>query len=1134
MNYSLFPGLKARRVLLTAGVLSGLCLSNALHAQQPASNVLKTAVHVNARKQSLEAILTHLSASTKVKFAYNADDMKQQIITLREQKDITLEELLNKVLAQTALTYEIHANTVVIFPKEDGGAAAMPGNVHLASYVMQARKEVLKGRVADGNTPLQNATVYIKGTSQGTVTDAEGNFSLETEGQEVRLVISLVGYQTREILVKAGAFTAVQLERAKESLDSVVVVVGYGTQKRSKVTGAVAEAKLDAMGSRSFNNLSEVLQGKAPGVMVQNEGGDPTATPTISIRGLGGINGAAPLYVIDGSIYPGTPVLNPNEIESVSVLKDASAAIYGAQASGGVILVTTKKGHKGEMAVSLDAKYGTQAAWRKLQATNAKEFADVMNLAADVAGKPRLDAFNAEKYPDGQITRTNWVDEVFRSGTIQDYNLSMDGGSEKSKYFLGLGYRKNEGILLNTYNQRYTLRLNSEHQVKPWLKIGENFSYFTTNGNGANTTSGYTGAILAAIYYPTNVPVYNADGSFAGLPAQYAGAYGDVLNPVAYLKRLDASTPFTTVVLNPYAEVALVRGLSFRSNFAYTQSFTFGKEFQTRVPEIGRISTSNSLNQNAATGSHILAEQTLNYTKALGKHNLNATAGYMYKSDKDRSFGVVTTGFEDENPIYRYLQNGTVDPNNKPSSSYSREVLISYIGRVNYDYNGRYLLSALLRRDGTSLVATNKFRNYYSLSAGWVVTREGFMEGVTWLNNLKLRASHGVIGNLGSLGRSAVSPPLQQMQIYMGQNPTTQTGFTATQVANPVLGWSESKQTNFGADIAVLNNKLTITADYFIKETDKMLMQVTPFATSGADGKWVNGGNSRDKGIELGIGYNDKVGKDFTYGAGATITTVSNKLVSLPDGNTQISGFPSVRGTLNPVLIQVGSPLYSYNVIPYAGIFQTQEEINNYKNKDGQLIQPNAKPGDLKFIDASGDGKITNEDRRINGSAFPKFTYGFSFNAAYKGFDINIFAQGVQGNKIFNAMKYTSLNAAIGQNYNMLKDVLNAWSETNRGSNIPRISASDANGNFGNTSSWYLENGSYLRVKNVTVGYTLPAPLMRKWHVNSVRVYATANNLFTFTGYKGLDPEVGMNQYGVDLGRYPQSRTFMAGINVNF
>lgn len=1132
MNYSLFPGLKARRMLLRAGLLSGICVGNALYAQQPATGVLKTAVHVNAKRQSLESILAQLAASTKVKFAYNADDMKKQLITLREPKEITLEELLTKILAQTALTYEIHANTVVIFPREENSFPAI-SNLHLASYVTPMAKETLKGRVADASGPLQNASVYIKGSSRGTVTDAEGNFTLETEQAEATLVISLVGYQTKEILVKAGAVSAIVLERAKDNLDSIVVV-GYGTQKRSKVTGAVAEVKMDALTSRSFNSVAEALQGKAPGVVVQNEGGDPTSAPTINIRGLGGINGAQPLYVIDGSIYPGTPVLNPNEIESISVLKDASAAIYGAQASGGVILVTTKKGHKGEMTVGLDAKYGQQSAWRKLQATNAKEFADVMNKAADAAGKPRLDAFNAEKYPDGQITRTNWVDEVFRTGTLQDYNISVDGGGEKSKYFLGLGYRKNEGILLNTYSQRYTLRLNSEHQVKPWLKIGENMSYFTTNGNGANTTSGYTGAILSAIYYPTNVPVYNADGSFAGLPAQYAGAYGDVLNPVAYLKRLDASTPFTTIILNPYAEVALVHGLTFRSNFAYTQSFTYGKEFQTRVPEIGRISTSNSLTQGASTGSHILAEQTLNYNTAFGLHNLNATAGYTYKSDKDKSLSVTTTGFEDESNIYRYLQNGTVDASNKPSSGYSSEVLISYIGRVNYDYNGRYLLSALLRRDGTSLVGNNRYRNYYSLSAGWMLTRERFMESINWLNNLKLRASYGVIGNLGSLGRNAVSPTLAQMQVYMGQNPTTLTGFAATQVANPDLTWSESKQTNFGMDIAVLGNTLSITADYYIKETNRMLMAITPFVTSGADSKWVNGGNSRDKGIELGINYNNKVGKDFTYGVGANITTVSNKLVSLPGGATQLSGFTSVRSTLNPVIVKVGSPLYSYYVIPYAGIFQTTEEINNYKSKSGKLIQPKAKPGDLKFIDASGDGQINNEDRRIDGSAYPDFSYGFSFNAAYKGFDLNVFAQGVQGNKLFNAMKYTSLNAAIGQNYNMLKDVLNAWSETNRGSNIPRITASDANGNFGNTSSWYLEDGSYLRVKNVTVGYTLPAPVTRKWHINAIRVYATANNLFTITGYKGFDPEVGMNQYGVDVGRYPQARSFMAGVNVNF
>ncbi|BAV07782.1 TonB-linked outer membrane protein, SusC/RagA family [Filimonas lacunae] len=1129
-------------MLLRAGVLSGLCVGNMLYAQQPVADVLKTAVHVKAKTQTLETLLTQLAANTRVKFAYNADDMKRQQITLREQKEVTLEEILSRMLAQTDLTYELHANTIVIYPKEEAGTPAA-GNVRMVNYVAPVKKESIKGKVTDANGPLQNASVYIKGTNIGTTTDADGNFELATDSQEVRLVIAMVGYQGKEILVKPGAFSTIQLERVKDNLDSIVVV-GYGTQKRSKVTGAVAEVKTDALTSRSFNSVAEAMQGKAPGVMVQNEGGDPAASATVTIRGFGGINTAAPLYVIDGTIYPTNgdgktfpglaPVLNPNEIESITVLKDASAAIYGAQASGGVILITTKKGRKGEMAVTMDAKYGKQAAWRKLQTTNAKEFADVMNLAADVAGNKRLDAYDATKYPDGQITRTNWLNEIFRSGTLQDYNLSAEGGSDKSKYFLGMGYRKNEGILLNTYNQRYTVRFNSEHQVKRWLKLGENFSYSTIDGNGANTASGYTGAILSAIYYPTNVPVYDANGNFSGLPKDYAGAYGDVINPVAYLKRLDVRNPYTTIVINPYAEVTFLPGLTYRSNFAYTQVSQFSKEFTTRVPEIGRISTSNSLRQSSDDASHILAEQTLSYTKNIGKHSLSALAGYTYKSDKDRQTAATAINFADENPIYRYLQNGTVDPSNLPSSQYSREVLISYIGRVNYDYNGKYMFSGLVRRDGTSLVSTNRFKNYYSLSAGWMVSRESFMQNITWLNSLKLRGSYGFIGNLPSIRRDAINPPLSQTQIYLGLKPAPSTGYSAVQLpAN--LTWSDSRQTDFGIDVSVLNSRLSLTADYFIKKTINMLMKYTPTVTLGADSKWVNGGNAVDKGIELGINWNDKVGKDFTYGVGATITTVKNKVESLPNDAVQMTfADANVRSTLNPIIVQVGSPLYSYYVIPAAGIFQTQAEIDSYINKDGNKIQKDAKPGDLKFIDANGDGKISNDDRRTMGSGMPTFSYGFSFNASYKGFDVNLFAQGVQGVKIFNALKYTSLNAAIGQNYNMLHDVLNAWSETNRGSNIPRITAKDANGNFGNTSSWYLENGSYLRIKNITLGYTLPSAVTKKMRISGLRVYATANNLFTITPYKGFDPEVGMNQYGIDVGRYPQARSFIAGVNVNF
>ncbi|HEX9509002.1 MAG TPA: TonB-dependent receptor [Puia sp.] len=1123
--------LKAIRLLSRVSFVLFLAVST-LQSMAQAPDPLKTTISIDADKQPLEKVLKDIASGTKIKFAYDVEEIKKYTITLREKKQFTLEDLLKKVLQQTDLVYESHAHTIVIFNKEDAKPLSQDSNDHSFSFVAyKAPQEIITGTVVDEDGPLQNVNVTIKGTTMGTQTDEKGGFKLESDGKEVAVVVSFVGYQARQVTVKAGAANIIRLEKAETELNKVVVV-GYGTQKRTAVTGAVADVKLDKLSSRSLNNVAEALQAKAPGVYVENQGGDPTSPPNVYIRGLGGINGESVLYVVDGSLVNGTPVINPNEIESISVLKDASAAIYGARASGGVILITTKKGKSGAALVTLDAKFGAQKAWRLLQPLNAKEYSDVENLAYTTAGKTVPNAFNASIYPDGQITRTNWMDDIFRTGAIQDYNIGVTGGNEKSKYFMGFGYRNQQGILLNTYSKRYTFRLNADNQVKSWLRIGENLSFSNTNGNGANTTDDYQGALISAIFYPPSVAPYNADGSFAGVPTNVSG-YGDVINPVAYLKRLDYSNPVNTLVANPYAEIRLLPGLVFRSNFSYTSMFNYEKDFSTRVPEAGKPFLNNQLNQYVQNYTNILAEQTLTYNKSFGLHTLNVLGGYAYQHNKREYLDVYVTNFDDENPAYRYLQNGAgIYPS---TSGKDQSALVSFFSRVNYDYNGKYFVSLLGRRDGSSLVASqNRFENYGSVSGGWMLSREDFMKGIDWLSQLKLRASYGILGNLGSLPVNAVSPLLQQTSIYQGQTPTLLSGYGSVLLPNPDLKWAKSRQTNLGVDLGLFRNRVTLTADYFVKNTERMIMRVVPPITTGESGQWVNGGSARDKGIELGLSYNSNPARAFQYGVTASLTAVNDRLISLRNGDTIESTGSGIRGGLSPVVIKVGQPIYSYYAIRTAGLFQSQAQVNSYTGKTGSLIQPNAKPGDVKFVDANGDGKIDNNDRVSVGSPFPKFSYGFSFNASYKGFDLNIFAQGVYGNKLFHALRYTSINAGSGANYNMLKEVLNAWTPTHTNTYIPRINASDDNGNFGNVSDFYVEDGSYVRIKNATLGYTLPVPLTSKLKVNSIRLYVTANNLLTITKYTGFDPEVGMNQYGMDAGFYPQARSFLAGLSVNF
>lgn len=1076
---------------------------------------------------SLSAALKKLEFTAAIRLAYDEEALKKIAVQAASYKGRTVESILDDLLEKSSLRYEERYNTILIF---DSGKASSTTQVN----TIQAEKITVSGIVTEKNGPIPGANVLVKGTTTGTMTDVDGRFRLTVDAApNLTLVISILGYATQEIAVGAQKQFSIVMEASALNLNQLVVI-GYGAQSKSKLSGAVAEVQLDKLSSRSLNDMAEALQGKAPGVIVQNQGGDPTSTPKVYIRGMGGINGENPLYVVDGSIYSGGPI-NPNDIESITVLKDASTAIYGARASGGVVLVTTKKGKLGKAVIDADVKTGWLSPIKKLETLNAKEFADVMNKAADVAGKPRQEAFDGTAYPDGQITRTNWMDEIFRTAKVQDYNVSVKGGSENGRYYMGFGYRKGEGILLNTYSERYSFRMNSDYQLKSWLKVGENLSLSYTNGNGANTTSAYTGAIISAIFYPPHIRPYTEDGAFSGLPQKYAGAYGDVINPVAYLQRIDYKTPETKININPYAEVRILKGLTFRSNLSVTKSFRDAKNFSPKVLEIGKIFNYNELRENINNFTELLTEQTLAYTNSFGDHNLTAVAGFSFQKHDGTYLTVYAQGFNDERGEFRYFDNATqFFPT---TSGRNRWAMVSWFGRANYDYKGKYLLGLLGRRDGSSLLPSyNRYETYYGATGGWVISEESFMKEQAFISFAKLRASYGLQGNLGSLPVNVVNIPMQSSQIFIGKDPTQVPAYMENALSNPEVQWARSRQVNVGLDLSILRNKLTLNADYFIKTTEKMLVQKAAPSTSGVgNGPWKNVGEARDKGFELGLNYNADQTGDFRYNIGVTMTKVTNRLLSLEEGYTSIpmEGI-NVRSTLTPIRIQTGAPLYSYYVVKTNGIFKSQEEVNNYKHKDGSLIQPNAKAGDLRFVDENQDGKITNDDRVLVGSSYPDFTYGLSLNGSWKGFDLNIFFQGVQGNKLFNALKFTGLNASNGQNYNMLKDILNAWTPENPNSNIPRINGSDPNGNFGTTSDWYIEDGSYLRMKNITLGYTLPSHLLNRAGIGPVRLYVTGSNLLTFTKYKGFDPEVGTDEYGIDKGRYPQGKSVLVGLNVNF
>ncbi|SHG40262.1 SusC/RagA family TonB-linked outer membrane protein [Pedobacter caeni] len=1123
-SYKRLPALyKAMKYsLLTFSILCTFC--GTLFASLSMAQTLeksRVSIKIGANR-STSSILKEIEAGTGLHFVYNPESLggNQNLAPASFKNERVT--LLLKVLG---FDFQEKAGHVIL--RKIPAPAPRPDRI-------------IKGKVTDSTgMAMPGVSVNVTG-GKATTTAGDGTYSIPVPENGV-LSFSMVGFKTKQVKIQdQQELNVVLLE--DHALLSEIVVVGYGTQKKATLSGAVSVVALDKVSSRSLNSVAEVLAGKAPGVIVSNEGGDPTSAPRINIRGSGGINSERVLYVVDGTIFPGSltsdgtnlgaPVLNPNDIESISVLKDGAAAIYGARASGGVVLITTKKGKNGTMQVTFDAKIGTQDAWRKLTPLNAEQRALVAETAAKNGNSTLLPAFNPKEYPEGRTTLTNWMDEVFRTGKTQDYNIGLSGGTEKSNIYMSFNYRKVDGIVLNTKAERYNFRINSDYKLNSWLKIGENLSFSSSNGQGANTRSDYTGALLSAIYYPTNGTPYNPDGSFAGLPGgKFAGDYGDIINPVAELKRLDVDMPQNIFVVNPYLIVDLAKGLSFKSSFSLTKDFFNTTVFTPKRPEVGKPELSNSLEVGQNRKSDILAEQVLTYKTDLDQHHFDFTGGFSYQKTSYNTSFVRGKGFDDEAPSKRYLVNASVfEP---ASTTFYATALSSLFLRANYSYADKYLLSVIGRRDGSSLIPNrdNRFRNYYSASAGWVLTKENFLAESTWLNELKLRASYGLLGNLATISQAEVSPLLDRTTSYFGQTPALGTGYVSSILENDNLKWAESEQINFGLDLGILKNTLTLNADYFIKNIDKMLFQKSLPGTSGLNTQMINGGLVKDQGFELGLTYNSSKDHEFSYSICATLTKVNNKVMRLADGMDLMTVPTNFRNELAPLMIKTGQPLYSYYVLKTQGIFQNQAEVDQYVNSKGEKIQPKAKPGDFRFADLDNNGTIDSKDRYFAGSAYPDFSYGLSFNANYKNFDLNIFAQGVYGNKLFNAVKRTTYSAS-GPSYNKLTGILDAWSVENPGGKVPIISTSDANGNF-NASDFYIENGSYLRLRNLTLGYTLPKTLTSKMKTGAIRVYATSNNLFTITNYSGFDPEIGMDNNGLDVGRYPQARSFLLGLSVN-
>ena len=921
-------------------------------------------------------VINKIEVSTKYRFVYNTKFVDLQRKVSIKLKDAGIEQVLATLFDDTITSYQIVRETQVILKHKKVDKSSHNTANNKQSTTLQNQQVIINGTVIDETgQPLPGANIQVKGTNLGTTTDFDGNFSLEIPSSESIIVVSYIGYTTQEVSYDGQKSLSISLAPSAASLDEVVVI-GYGSVAKKELTGSVAQA--ENIENRAVTKVEEALQGNVPGVTTVSNGGDPTSTPTIKIRGVGTTSPEAPLWVVDGTPYFGGP-LNPFDIKSITVLKDAaSASIYGVRAAGGVILVETKQGKAGKIAVSFGIFSGVQNVWDKPTPLNAQQYTDAYNLAYANSGIPVLDYFDSTKNPDRLINKTNWVDEIFRTGIIQNYDIGLRGGSENFKFSSSIGYNTKEGILLNTYADRLSFRFNSTAKLNDQIKVGQNFSYTYTNGQSVftgtqaeNGETNYNGIIAAAIKAPPYVSVYNADGSYSDIAD---GQNGDILHPVGTLNRIDIDNPEKSLFGNLFLEYKPVTNLTFKTNFAITRTNTEYEEFQPRVSEQSKVQS--NINRLITQGSERLNwswENTLDYKPELNDDNsLQLLAGYSLQEEEGEVNYLRARGFENEDrnrvviPVANQIE--------FTDYRYFTQTLVSFFSRAMYDYKKKYFISASIRRDGSSKLTDDlAWENFPSVAVGWQLSEEDFFNS-TFVNNLKFRASWGKVGNLESTGSFPTDVTLTRSNVNLGGSGYS-TAVSLDSQSNKTLTWETSETTNFGVDVSSTDNKITLTADYFTRTTRDLLLKVPLDSKRGIlpeDAPFQNAGEVQNKGLEIALGVNKNEG-DFTYNLTGNVSFIQNEMTSIKGSSTELRESETQVATHFPLWNSVGQPLFSFRMLETDGLLRTDAQVSEARANG----QPNAQLGDIKFVDQNGDMVINNDDRTYKGSSFPTTTFGF-------------------------------------------------------------------------------------------------------------------------------------------------------------
>lgn len=1101
----------AMRISLVQIVIIAVCASSLYAKEAKSQVVLQKTFSLVVQNQPLSKVIRDVQKQTKVKFTFSPSTINTGKLITYSAYQKTIGDFITDVLKPNNINYEIIEDRIVLFPSK----IEQPQTVIEPVLIVNPDKIVTGNVVDEKGEPLAGVTITEKGKSNGVVANDKGYFSIKVTDDNAVLLFSSVGYYDVELKVSQISSESIVLKEKVKGLQEVVVV-GYGTSKKKDLTGAVSSINSKDLKSLPVSDIGQAMQGRASGVQVLTSGA-PGSNVTFRIRGTGTINNSDPLLVIDG-IPTDVPLntLSPDDIASIEVLKDASAAaIYGSRGANGVILITTKRGSSQKNNLEFKSFVGQQQATNIVEMLDASQFASLHNEMMQNNGQTQNPAY---ANPLSLGKGTDWLNSLFNKATIQSYSLSYSGGGPKSTYYVSGTVLDQKGIVLNTSYRRYTLQFNSESKVFDWLKFGNNL----TLSNDVKKSGDYN--IRNAMAALPVQPIYNPDGSYSG-PVGKASWYGDIRNPIGTATLTENSTTGYNVLGSLYAEVSFAKDLKFKTTGGIQASFWNNRSWSPAYNWQPIPQPNSYLYQSSNKSITFLWDNYLTYSKVLNqKHHITVLAGssaqnnrYDYMDGSIQNFASNTT---------QQLSNGTAQPT--IGGNASEWALFSLIGRVNYGFENKYLLTATIRRDGSSRFgASNRWGWFPSGSAAWRISEESFMKEVKWISDLKVRAGYGITGNQ-NIGNYSFASVLQTVQYNF--NSQTVSAVVPLAIPNPNVRWEGVEQANIGIDASLFDDRIKVTADAYIKNTNDMLVPMSvPISTGYSDivVPSINAGKVRNKGYEFSITSQNTKG-EFEWTTNFNFSYNKNEVVSLNDSVPIYTG--SIGLNQNLAIQKAGYPVSAFYGFITNGIFQSQAEVDKYAVQvPGNDPYNRTSPGDIKFRDLNNDGKIDDADRTYIGNPSPRYIFAMNNTFSYKGFDLSIFLQGVEGNDIFNANRIYQEGMAVAQN--QTKTVLNRWTPDNPSTTIPRAVFNDPNKNT-RVSNRFIENGSYLKIKNVTLGYNLPVKFIVGAKLQSARIYISAQNLYTFTNYTGFDPEVSVS--GIDLNVYPVTRTISAGVNIIF